>query len=181
MKELCEEKELRGAVVNKDTGEIIDYIYEGDSILREKSKDVNEKYERNFNKGESFLKVYDKVMPILGKKLSNAEFAFTMQLLPFISYRDNVLKSEGKILDIKELSQCMDVGYDNARKLVSSLTKKGVLGKHVTGCIEKPTIKLQCITVNPYIFNRGTQMDRTVIALFKDSGWDKLIDITITR
>ncbi|MDF2951050.1 MAG: hypothetical protein K0S18_633 [Anaerocolumna sp.] len=179
MKELCEEKELRGTVFNENTGEIIDYIYEGDSILRDKSKEANEKYERNFNKGESFLKVYDKVMPILGKKLSNAEFAFTMQLLPYISYKDNVLKFNGKILDIKELSSCMDVGYDNARKLVSSLIKKGILGRHETGCIERPTIKLQCITVNPFIFNRGTQMDKTVITLFKDSGWDKLIENNI--
>ena len=181
MKELCENKELRGTVVNEDTGEIIDYIYEGDSILREKSKEANNKYIRDFNKGESFLKVYDKVMAVLAKKLSNAECSFVLQLMPYISYKDNVLKEDGKVLDIRLLSEVMDVGYDNTRKLVSSLINKGILGRHETGCIENPKIKLQCITANPYIFNRGTIMDKTITTLFDGTGWDKLIDTKITR
>lgn len=174
MKELCGEKELRGTVINETTGEIIDHLFVGDSILRDKSKEVNEKYERNFNKGESFLKVYDKVMPELHGKLSKTELSTTMMLLPYISYEDCILKNDdGSIIKLPDFQDLLGLSYDRTRKIIKSLVTWGVLGLFETGCKEKPKILFKCYVFNPYIASKGTTINKSVAALFAETKWDK--------
>jgi hypothetical protein len=174
MKELCGEKELRGTIINETTGEIIDHLYEGDSILRDKSKDANEKYIRNFNKGESFLKIYDRVMPELCEKLSKAELSTAMMLLPYISYDDCILKhGDGSIIKLQDFPDLLGLSYDRVRKIIKSLTTLGVLGIFETGCKEKPKLMFKCYVFNPYIASKGTTINKSVAALFAETKWDK--------
>lgn len=173
MKDICENKELRGIIINEETGEIIDHIYEGDSILRDKSKEVNEKYERNFNKGESFLKVYDKVMPELRSKLSKTELSTTLMLLPYISYEDCILKNDdGSVIKLPDFQNLLGLSYDRTRKIIKSLTTLGVLGMFETGCKEKPKVMFKCYVFNPYIASKGTTINKSVAGLFAETKWD---------
>ena len=52
--------------------------------------------------------------------------------------------------------------------------KKGVVGKHETGCVENPDIMVKCYTFNPFIISRGVKLNRTIIALFEKTGWKDL-------
>ena len=52
------------------------------------------------------------------------------------------------------------------------LLKKGVLGRHTTGCKDDPTKKFKTITCNPFIFTRGNKINNTAISLFMDSRWN---------
>ena len=184
MKELCEEKELMGTVINTD-GEIIDHIYDGDSIKHreddEKKKEFLKKYDPEFNKGESFVKLYDKTLAVLRKHLKPAEFMFAISLAEYISYNDGSLRTgghgNGKFLSMEDLSKEMDIDYNVVRRIMPVLTKKGIVCKYETGCVENPKLKVKGYVCNPWIFMRGVAMNRTIIGLFEKSGWRELLDM----
>lgn len=113
------------------------------------------------------------------KRLTATEFSFAMSFADFICYDDCILRkgghNNGHILTIKELAEDMGVSYDNLRKVVASLVKKGVIGIHKTGSIDKPNIMIKAITVNPYIYCRGSKVNKTILGLFENSKWDEVI------
>jgi len=162
-------------IINPHNGELVGKLREGDKVVTKEQSEHQQKYVDNFNKGEKFLKIYEKAMPILAKKLKYNEFTFLMQLLPYVSYKDNILRYENKVLDMQDLSTLLpEYSYDTVRRIVPSLIRKGVLGIHKTGCLDRPNIIIKCYTVNPFIVTKGTTMDRTIIGLFEKSGWDKI-------
>jgi len=167
-----DEKEIRGIIVDPETGEIIDQINAGDSIMRLESKKIDEKYQRNFNKGESFLKIYDSVMPDLLKYLTKTEFSCSMLLLPYISYEDCILKkNNGSVINLKDIPEMFDLSYDRSRKIIKSLINKGVIGIFETGYKENPNKKFKCYAFNPFIASKGTTINKTVVTMFSESQW----------
>lgn len=64
--------------------------------------------------------------------------------------------------------------YSTARRLVSSLMKKGLMKYFVTGSKNKPNAKFLCIKlliVNPYVFTRWSRVNKAVESYFTDAGW----------
>jgi hypothetical protein len=51
-------------------------------------------------------------------------------------------------------------------KLLDSLNKKQVIGKHKTG-------RTVCFTVNPFIFMKGNRVNKTLAKFFENSRWAK--------
>jgi hypothetical protein len=180
----CEEKELIGMVVTPD-GEIINHLYEGDSIKHreddEKKKEFLKKYDPEFNKGESFVKLYDKTLAVLRKNLKPAEFMFAISLAEYVSYEDGILRTgahgNGKFLTMEDLSKEMDYDYNVVRRIMPVLVSKGIVCKFETGCVENPKLKVKGYVANPWIFMRGVIMDRTIIGLFEKSNWRELLDM----
>ena len=171
--------------VDKDTGEILGESHGLTTIEDEtltygdiKKKEFLEKYDTNFNKGASFVKLYDGVLEELTKRLSKAELTFMFKIVRLVSYNDCILREggskNGRFLDISDIAEATGENYKNCCKLIKGLINKGVIGKHKTGCIENPKIELKCYTFNPYIINRGARLDRTIIALFENTGWKEL-------
>lgn len=179
MNNLCKtktkERKLVAKVVDVDTGECLDDIYEQDKVVHYKESDENNDKVYNFNKGENFVKLYLGVNE-LRKHLTPGEFTIAMSLADFVCYDDCILRKSGhhngKILSIKELSEEMNIQYDALRKTITSLTKKGVIGIHKTGCKDKPNILVKAITVNPYIYSRGNNVNKTILSLFEHSKWN---------
>ena len=165
---------LVGRVIDVETGEIIDEICEGDKIVHPKEKKDDELI-HNFNQGKNFVKLYLGVNE-LRKHLTPGEFTIAISLADFVCYDDCILRKgghgNGKILTLNELAEEMDVNYDTLRKTIASLTKKGVVGIHKTGCKDKPNTLLKAITVNPYIYTKGTNVNKTIAALFSESKWN---------
>ena len=66
--------------------------------------------------------------------------------------------------------------YSVVRSLISSLKKKGVIGQHETGSINKEldTKMKKVYTVNPYIYFRGINVNETVKEFYVNSGWNEL-------
>lgn len=169
-----EEKEIIAHVVDAETGEVIDKIYDGDRIKHAKEENNDMIY--GFNKGKSFVKLYVGVNE-LRKYLTPGEFTIAMSLADFVCYDDCILRKgghkNGKILTLQELAEEMDIKYDALRKQISSLIKKGVVGIHKTGCKDAPNVILKAITVNPYIFSRGNNINATIAALYSESKWNQ--------
>ncbi len=157
--------------VDAETGEILSEIYEGDRIVHQKDED--EKTIDGFNHGKKFVKLYAGVSKLRGKgkdKLSDKEFAVTIALSDFVCFEDCCLREgghrNGKILTQAELAEKLDMQYKNFNNTFRSLRKKMVLGTFHTGGEE-------FITVNPWIFTRGTKVNSTVAAYFENSVWAK--------
>ena len=140
-----------------------------------KKKEFLEKYDPNFNKGARFVKLYDGVLELLTQKLTKAELVFMLKLIKFVSYDDGILRmgghGNGVILNLDDITTAIGENYKNCNKLMNGLIKKGIIGKHQTGCVEKPDILIKCYIFNPYILNRGVKMNRTILALFENTGW----------
>ena len=176
MNNLCKEKEERkiiAKVVDVETGECVEDIYEKDKVMHYKEKSPDDKI-YNFNKGENFVKLYLGVNE-LRKHLTTNEFTIAISLADFVCYDDCILRKgghhNGKILTIKELAEEMEIQYDAFRKTITSLVKKGVIGIHKTGCKDNPKIMVKAVTVNPYIYSRGNNVNKTILGLFEHANW----------
>lgn len=181
---LHDEDEIVAYVVSADTLEITDSFRYGDSYKKKTKEDkkkileflVQEDECTEFNKGENFVKLYDDILEELNKHLSLTEFNFTIRLAKHVSFRDCILRTNGnpngKILDAKDIAALLKMDDSNVRRLISSLVKKGVLGRHTTGCKDDPSKQFKTITCNPFIFTRGNKINNTAISLFIDSRWN---------
>lgn len=178
------EEEIAAYVVEAVTGCITDTFTYGDSykkLSKENRKKILEHLAKKdkcivFNEGVGFVKLYDNILEELSKNLSNAEFTFTIRLAKHVSFNDCILRTngnpKGKILDAKDIAALLQMDDSNVRRLISSLIKKGVLGRHVTGCKGSLSKKETAITCNPYIFTRGSEINCTTISLFANSRWN---------
>lgn len=169
--ENVDEKKVMYTIVSND-GEIIDYIYEGDRIKHMDEKDpLKEKY-FDFNKDKNFVKLYSG-MTELKKNLTDREFAIAIALSDFVCYDDCCLREgghgNGKILRQKDLAEKFEMNYNTLKEIMLSLRKKKILGTFITGANDKT------ITVNPYIYTRGTNVNKTVITYFKNSKWKDIL------
>ena len=179
-----ENEEIAAYMIDAESGNITDTFMYGDSYKKyskENKKKILEFLAQedecvNFNEGVSFVKLYDDILEELNKYLTNSEFNFTIRLARHVSYKDCILRTNGnpngKILDAKDIAALLEMDDSNVRRLISSLIKKGVLGRHTTGCKDDPTKKFKTITCNPFIFTRGNKINNTVISLFMDSRWN---------
>jgi hypothetical protein len=176
-------KQILSIMVDPQTGEITDSFRDGDSYKKytREDKDKIRKFLKEndecepFNEGVSFVKLYDDVLDDLSECLTSAEFEFAIRLAKHVSYKDCILRTNGnpngKILNAQDLAELMKSDPSAVRRNISSLIKKGVLGKHVTGCRDNPNIQIKAITCNPYIFSRGNKLNPTAVSLFANSRW----------
>ena len=183
-KNVNEEDEIAAYVVSAETMEITDTFRYGDSYKKKTKEDKKKILEflaqedecEVFNDGVSFVKLYDDILDELNKHLSLAEFNFTIRLAKHVSFRDCILRTNGnphgKILDAKDIAALLEMDDSNVRRLISSLVKKGVLGRHITGCKDDPSIQFKTITCNPFIFTRGNKVNNTAMSLFINSKWN---------
>ena len=179
-----EEEEIVAVVVNVATNTVTDTFRYGDSYKKKTKEDKKKILEFlaeqddciEFNKGENFVKLYDDILEEVSKHLSLAEFNFAIRLAKHVSYKDCILRTNGnpngKILDAKDIAALLEMDDSNVRRLISSLVKKGVLGRHTTGCKDDPSKQFKTITCNPFIYTRGNKINNTAISLFMNSRWN---------
>lgn len=161
-------------LLDKSTGEIKESECDTYRYILEEYVHDDEDDKDLFMKDITFIKSFRGNGMVLTQKLTPTEISTIVFLCDFICYEDCVLRKNGvktgKPLNIKELSELINVKYDTFRKTMSSLKKKQVIGFHSTGSsTSNNAVKL--ITVNPYIFMRGTKIDKWVVDFYKYSEW----------
>ncbi len=168
-----EERKTIAKIVDDETGEILGDIKEGDRIVS--PKDENDQI-KNYNSEKKFVKLFDGTEEL--HKLLNNDGVFTtaIRLSKYVCYDDCILRTNGhkngRILDIHDLSELMDIPFNTLRKHISVLYKNGVLALCKTGSKGNPDLIRDCIIANPDIFLRGSNVNKTVVAIFKEAGWD---------
>lgn len=170
---MCElTKNIKDYTVNKETGEVTGAIYEGDMIVRKNSISANNEYDKNFNNGVGFLKIFYEVLPELKRVLSKSEFSSMMLILPYISFDDCILKNEDEsVVTLKDFPNMFNLSYERSRKIVKVLLDNGIIGKFERGYKENPKKKFKCYVFNPFIATKNKAVNKTVISMFKDSNW----------
>lgn len=142
----------------------------------------NEKFvniDPNFCKKVGFVKLNDNVIDVLIDKLTPTEFAFFMKLSKFVSYTDCILRrtshGNSKIMDMKDMAEEMGMSYDQVRRIVPQLKKKGLMGVHETGSLKVDSAMKKSYTINPFVMYKGQKMNRTVAEFYRGNGWDELL------
>lgn len=165
------EKEILYRIIDND-GVVIDHIYAGDKITREDDRKPTDDRYFDFNKNKSFVKLYTGMVE-LKKRLTDREFAVAIALSDFVCYDDCCLREgghgNGKILTMKDLAEKLDIQYNNLKAIILSLRKKKILGVFITGKNDKT------YTVNPYVYTKGNNVNKTVITYFENSEWHDIL------
>ena len=176
------------SLVNSETGEILDEFNAGDKISVQRSSQIEyvKTHIQNFNADKSFIKIYDDVVPLLEKHLTNPEFKFVIILSPHVSYEDCIIREttnrKSKILGISDIAEIHGYTYDYAKKIMASLKRKGVIGKHDSGSILPGVTESKTVyTVNPYIYFRGNNINTAIYSFYENSGWKELLSGEIIK
>ena len=119
-----------------------------------------------------FVKVSDGVS-LLYDKLTGGETKFLiMKILPFICYNDCILRvggdKRGEILSVSRLAELTESNLQTTKNMISKFKRLEILGSHSTG------ESIKCITVNPYIFMRGSTVNESIAGMFEDTVWAKM-------
>ncbi len=164
--------------VTDNDGILINKLYEGDKIVRKSQSEYKNKYILNFKKKESFVKVYKNPIKELWKELSIREYAVASALIPYISYKDGILRNEGISINLKDISILLDMDYDAIRKVIPVLEKKLILSKINRQSDKYADKKKNYYVVNPYLFLCGSDIEMEVADIFKESKWANISDKT---
>lgn len=161
-------------VVNIKTGEYVDIPY--GSTLKYPSlpkTNYNGNIIEKFQQKEMFIKVHKNPIEILGKELSNRDFAWFMRLIPYVRMYDCVLYDieNNKYLSIKDLSELMDVDYSNLKSVLKSFEDNGLIKK-----IKRPSNKdvyksVNALAVNPFVLMNGEYVEKDIKELFINTKW----------
>ncbi len=166
-------------ILHADTGEC-EELENGAKIIHPKKKRKNKKGEYlvdKFKKKELFVKVYKMPVEVLGKELTNRDFAWFMRLIPYIHMEDCVLYDDEKkeYLTIRRISELMEVNYDNLCTVFKGYKDKGLIAD-----IERPSLHdgyktVMAIVVNPYILMNGKCLLEQTNNIFNNLDWHKRI------
>ena len=144
-------------------GEIVDELYEGDRIIR---KSTSEYLSRriNIHGNDSFIKVYSKPLFDLADDLTGNESVMLIYLLRYLGY-DCILRfNNGKAITRQFILADTAQSQKTVDRAMRGLIEKGIAGKHKTN-------ETYCYTVNPYIFAKGTGVDKGIAAFYASTKW----------
>ena len=175
------ERNIEVGIVVDEYGVIIDRLYEGDRVIRGTRNEYKEKYAINFNKKELFCKVYKNPIKELWNTLSIRDYAVATALIPYISYKDGILRNENELLNMKQISVLLNMDYDSIRKSFATLLKNQIIAK-----VKRPPQYdcdklVNCYAVNPYLFMSSTDIEKEILSKFKESKWAKIKGDTETE
>ena len=144
-------------------GEIVDELYEGDRIIRKSTYEYLGK-RINIHGDANFIKVYSKPLFDLADDLTGNESVMLIYLLRYLGY-DCILRfNNGKAITRKFILADTAQSQKTVDRAIHGLIEKGIVGKH-------KTTETYCYTVNPYIFAKGTEVDKGIAAFYVTTKW----------
>jgi hypothetical protein len=152
-------------VIDSETGEVMTELHDGDRIIRGTSIDAIHELECA-PKGETFTKLYHKVIPlIVDCGLSASELIMFMHLAVNLRYISNIAKyPNGKLITRENLQNDLKVSEPTVKRSIYRLIKVGLI-------VEASTIEGKVFVVNPFVVTVGDKINKTVYDLFRKSKW----------
>ena len=174
-KKLIEEYGLSGfSIINNETGEIVQDILNGSTLKNPKliSRNKEGKELVKFQPKELFVKLYKRAIEQLGRELSNRDFSWFIRLCPYVRMQDCTLRNDdGEYLNVKQISELLDVNYDNLKTVFRGYEKNGLI-KKVKMPSQKDIYKeVNVIVVNPFLYVNGEYVVKEIRDLFSDTKW----------
>jgi hypothetical protein len=152
-------------IINPGTGEILTELKDRDRILRSESIDALKEME-SAPDGETFTKLYHKVIPLLVEcNLSAAELMVFVHMAVNLRYFSNVAKyHNGKLITKDNLQIDLKLSEITVKRSIYRLIKAGLI-------VEANTMEGKAFIVNPFVVSVGDRINRTVYDLFRKSKW----------
>lgn len=163
---------MKGIIINKETGEIVDELNEGDRIRKKAQDDYynSQKDLIEINKEEDFVKVFGRTMTMLMEEedLTLNELKICLSMISYIGYESGLLRYEnnGRLLKLKDIETITKLPKISVVKAMNNLVSKKIYGVHRTG-------RQNAYTVNPFIFMKGRYINKTLYNLYKNTKWAK--------
>lgn len=169
-------------VLNIGTGEI--HHSDNDNIVYRKitveelfEESDEEKENLRFMDDTTYIRNFRGNGVLFREFLTPQEVQLALFLGDFVCYQDCILRKNGnKQSDIPLTIEDLYVLYGGGlkfgtfRKQMGSLKKKEVIAYHSSGIPELGN-KTRCITLNPYIFCRGMNVDKWISNYFSNTMW----------
>ena len=157
--------------VDTETREITPLVINsGDRIVRGESirsfMEMQDKYVP-LNGGRDFVKIFPDIAERLFRKLSPIESSTLYLILPFVGANHGILiHGNGEFVTRKYIVEHYGdaVSARTIDRAMHGLFRKGVLAK----CYIKDKV---AYIANPYIFQRGSKANATLLALFENTEW----------
>jgi len=160
-------EKIKFNIVDKETGEIVNTMEDGDKVIRKKSIKLMEETSE-INKNEAFIKIFVKPLLQLSTVLSNSEAWFVTYLLSYLDYTSGMIKdNNGNSITLDDMMDDTSLKPSATYNMIKKLTDKGIIAKIKT---ENKTY----FVMNPYIFMKGKRVNNTLIDVFKNTQWANL-------
>ena len=152
-------------IYDTERRKVLGEIYPGDRIVRASSVEALKDLE-SAPEGETFTKIYHKVLPKLAQcKLSSAEWVVFLYLGANLRYISNVAKySNGRLITRESLRKDLNFPEITVKRAVLRLINEGLI-------IEARTMEGKVFVVNPFVLSVGDKVSKTVYDLFRKSKW----------
>ena len=167
------QKEIRSYCVNPETAEIVNEIYTGDKIVRaETTKYLQQTVE--IGKEKSFIKLFENTIVALGNEaLTGNQWRVLTTIIKYFRYDSGLVSfRNGKPLTVEDISNISKLPLSSCFMAVDKLVQKKIIGKSKVG----HDIKYY---MNPFIFCRGTRINRTLFTMFENSRWKNLYEADV--
>ena len=171
-------------VLNTETGEI--HCSDSETLVFRKitveelfDEPEAEKEDLRFMDDTTYIRNFRGNGVLFRELLTPQETQLALFLQDFVCYNDCILRKNGNKqalpLTIEDLYVLYGGGlkFGTFRKQMGSLRKKEVIAYHNSGIPELGN-KMRCITLNPYIFCRGMNVDKWISEYFSNSQWAKV-------
>lgn len=171
-------------VFNTETGEI--HCSDSETLVFRKitveelfDEPEAEKEDLRFMDDTTYIRNFRGNGVLFRELLTPQETQLALFLQDFVCYNDCILRKNGNKqalpLTIEDLYVLYGGGlkFGTFRKQMGSLRKKEVIAYHNSGIPELGN-KMRCITLNPYIFCRGMNVDKWISEYFSNSQWAKV-------
>ena len=152
-------------ILDQATGEILGNLDEGDRILKKKSLD-HLADTITIPKEETFKKMYDQsIRAVIDCKLSGADYAIMLYMASNLRYQSNAVQHpNGRLITRETLTSEMGLNKETVKRAIRSLISQGII-------VEVDSTVGKVFVVNPYIFNVGDKISKTMHDLFKGTQW----------
>lgn len=157
-------------IIDIGTGEVIKDINEGDKlkVVRNQSMDHLSKNVAINNK-DTFIKLYTSILKDLREEhITQSEFYIITVCLEHLNYYSGsvTFANNGEFLAPQDFEKITGLGKATVMRGLTRLVELNILHKGKTG-------KEYQLFVNPFIFMKGAEINRTLYDMFKKSKWNK--------
>lgn len=163
-------------ILDKTTGEMTELPFGSKTKLPSLPKTTKQGRElTQFMKKEKFVKLYKRSLSELDKVLSYRDFNWFIRMSEYVGMQDCTLyDDDGNYLNVKKLSQLLDVDYNNFSAAFKGFEKLGLV-KKIKAPSKKDVYKqVNALVTNPYLYMNGEYVIEDIRQQFADTKWAKL-------
>jgi len=165
-----------GYVVDANTGEIKQELYEGDRVkvvrkanaeyFQKNKEEIEEEKVYNFGQDKRFSLLSEYAAKQLAdEKLTATEYRVVLLMISNTHYKSGLVAFKNNLLVTKEnIAKVLDITEKTAENAIKTLIDRGIIAQNITNHRVK-------YFFNPYIQYKGRWINKTLYEMFKNTRW----------